>query len=322
MTSIEHTETALCPLCHTPTRHVLTTKLRRGAGTVFYCTPCRHGFLVPDEQLDAKAYYAENYRQEYSHNAEAAATNARELFDIYRNYQGDRLDAIRPYLSGTTRLLEVGASAGQFLVNIRDEVGLVNAIELDTACCAFMQKELGIAADSEYLRESIFADETYDIVCSFQVMEHVPDPVAFLRDLRRSSKAGGTIFVEVPNLHDPLLSVWGVSAYQQFFYHSAHLHYFTDASLKQIAIAAGFAPELIEISYSQDYNILNHLNWVTNNAPQATCEVGLSDIDLGGPNRDIAAWLTEQLRALNQQYKARLVAAKATSNMMMVLKNA
>jgi len=321
MISIEYTEAAPCPLCHKPTRQVLTTKLRRGAGIVFYCEPCLHGFLVPDEQLDAKAYYAESYRQEYSHNAEAAATNARELFDVYRNYQSDRLGAIRPYLSTTTRLLEVGASSGQFLVNIKDGVALVHAIELDTACCAFMRNELAITADSEYLRESNFADETYDVVCSFQVMEHVPDPVAFLRDLRQSTKIGGTIFVEVPNLCDPLLSVWGVSAYQQFFYHSAHLHYFTEASLAQVATEAGFAQDKVEISFTQDYNLLNHLNWVMNNTPQATCSIGLSEIDLPGVNHDIATWLTEEMRSLNQQYLAKLVAAKATSNMMMVLKN-
>ena len=104
---------------------------------------------MPDQSLDVKKYYAENYRQEYSHNADAAATNARELFDIYRHYQRDRLDVISPYLTKSTRLLEVGASSGQFLVNIKELIEVVHAIELDKACCAFMQKELGIHADSE-----------------------------------------------------------------------------------------------------------------------------------------------------------------------------
>ena len=317
----EYSLPASCPLCHQQTSKVLATELRRGAGIVYFCSECNHGFLVPDAALDAKKYYAENYRQEYSHNAEAAPTNAREIFDIYRHFQRDRIKAIAPYLTMNTKLLEVGASSGQFLVNIKDRVSIVHAIELDKACCAFMQTELGIHADSEYLRQSVLADEIYDVACTFQVMEHVPDAVAFLRDLHQSVKKGGTIFVEVPNLSDPLLSVWNIEPYQKFFYHSAHLHYFTEESLRKVANDAGFRPEQIEFIFTQDYNLLNHLNWIMNKAPQSNCMVGLSEIAIDGSNKEISSWLNDQMKKLNEEYIAKLVSAKATSNIMMVIKN-
>lgn len=317
----QHSHQASCPLCRQATAGVLSTTLRRGTGIVFYCEPCRHGFLSENQAPDAKAYYAENYRQEYSHNAEAAATNAREIFDVYKNYQHDRLKAIGPYLSAETRLLEVGASSGQFLVNVKDRVALVNAIELDKACCDFMSSELDIEADSEFLRESRFADQRYDVVCAFQVLEHVEDPVVFLRDLQQSTQKGATLFIEVPNLNDPLLSVWNVKAYQKFFYHSAHLHYFTGDSLRKTAQLAGFDNAQIDISFTQDYNLLNHLNWIMNNGPQATCNVGLSEIDLAGADPDMSTWLTAKMKVLNEEYVARLVKNKATANMMMVIKN-
>lgn len=318
-TEFHHSE--FCPFCATPTNRILTTKLRRGNGIVYFCGPCAHGFLVPDKDHDAKTYYAENYRQEYSHNAEIAATNAREIFDIYKHYQRDRLALIGPQLKPDTRLLEVGASSGQFLVNVKDKVAEVNAIELDVACCKFMQSELGIAADDEFLRQSIFAKKVYDVVCSFQVMEHVESPVAFLKDLRLSVKSGGMLFIEVPNLNDPLLSMWGINTYKTFFYHSAHLHYFSEDSLRRVALDAGFTSQQIDIQFHQDYNLLNHLNWVMNDAPQVTCNVGLSEVTLPGQNPEMAIWLTERMRALNAEYIERLVAAKATSNLMMVLKN-
>jgi len=320
MITKKYNSSASCPLCSGMTSQVLTTELRRGTGVVYYCEPCQHGFLVPDQNLDTKTYYAESYRQEYSHNAEVAATNASEIFKVYRHYQRDRISAISPYLTETTKLLEVGASSGQFLVNIKDRVAQVSAIELDKACCTFMQTELSISADSDFLRESIFRDETYDVVCSFQVMEHVISPVTFISELYQSTKEGGTIFIEVPNLHDPLLSVWNVEAYKTFFYHSAHLHYFTESSLRKTAMDAGFSADKIEISFTQDYNVLNHLNWVMNNVPQATCNVGLNEIEFSGNNQEISKWMTEQMRKLNEEYIAKLLNAKATSNMMMVLK--
>lgn len=272
--------------------------------------------------MDAKEYYGELYRQEYSHNAEAAATHAREIYRVYKSYQQDRLHHISPHLTASSRLLEVGASAGQFLTHVKDKVSEVNAIELDKACCAFLGSELGIEADAEFLENSRFADQTYDVVCAFQVIEHVARPVEFLKTLQRGTrKGGGVIFIEAPNLRDPLLSVWDVPTYRKFFYHSAHLHYFTEASLTKVARDAGYRPDQIEISFTQDYNLLNHLHWIMNNGPQADCHVGLSEINLSGPNQEIAGWLTEEMRAVNRKYIAKLIAAKCTSNMLMKLRN-
>jgi 2-polyprenyl-3-methyl-5-hydroxy-6-metoxy-1,4-benzoquinol methylase len=321
MTFSQHSHQADCPLCRQPTASVLSTTLRRGTGVAFYCGSCGHGFLSENKAPNAKNYYAENYRQEYSHNAEAVATNAREIFDVYKNYQYDRLKAITPYLSAETRLLEVAASSGQFLVNIKDRLALVNAIELDTACCRFLSVELGIEADSEFLRDSRFADKRYDVVCAFQVLEHVEDPVMFLRDLKQSAEKGAMLFIEVPNLHDPLLSIWDVKAYQKFYFHSAHLHYFTEDSLRKTAQLAGFDSAQVEISFTQDYNLLNHLSWIMNNGPQATCNIGLSEIDLAGTDADMSAWLTAKMKTLNDEYVSRLIEKKATANMMMMIKN-
>ena len=309
----------VCPLCASEASEIIAEKLRRGNGSVAYCAACEHGFLIHNQAIDAKEYYGELYRQEYSHNAEAAATHAREIYTVYKDYQRERLAQISPRLNSRTRLLEIGASAGQFLSHIKDKVSEVNAIELDKACCSFLGSEHGIDADSEFLENSRFAGSVYDIVCAFQVMEHVEHPVVFLKTLQGATKKGGTIYVEVPNLHDPLLSVWDVPTYRQFFYHSAHLHYFTEASLTKVAIEAGFVTDQIEISFSQDYNILNHLHWVMNNGPQVDCHVGLSSINFIGRDQELANWLNGELKTLNAKYVEKLIKKKLTSNIMMKL---
>jgi 2-polyprenyl-3-methyl-5-hydroxy-6-metoxy-1,4-benzoquinol methylase len=308
-----------CPVCEAPTENVLANRLRRGKGTAFYCESCEHGFLIPEKKETNENYYSDTYRTEYSHHASGAATNAREIFDVYKKYQTERVSIVSPYLSKESKILEVGASAGQFLVNIEKQVALVNAVELDTSCCEFMQTKLGIDADSKVLKESKFASDEYDIVCAFQVMEHIENPVNFLHDLKSSLKNGGVAFIEVPNLRDPLLSIWDVNSYQTFYYHSAHLHYFTDKSLRKVAMDAGFLPKQIDIKYTQDYNLLNHLHWIINDAPHATCEVGLSPIKLQGREGEIPDWLTGRLQELNAEYISKLIDAKATSNIMMVL---
>jgi len=312
---------ATCPICNSKADQVLASELRRGNGIVSYCESCSHGFLNDNQITNAQSYYAEEYRKEYSHHSKEGSTNAREIFDVYKNYQDERLREVIPELSMSKNLLEVGASSGQFLAHVKNLVNKVDAIELDTSCCEFLKTEFGISTDSNFLRESVFSGELYDVVCSFQVMEHVPDPVEFIGDLRQSTKKGGVIFLEVPNLHDPLLTIWDVSAYRKFFYHSAHLHYFTEHSLRRVAAEAGFSDEQVEVSFTQDYNVLNHLHWVMNNAPQGDCHVGLSEVSVSGANEEISNWLTKKMRDVNAEYVAKLVSEKCTSNMMLKLHN-
>jgi 2-polyprenyl-3-methyl-5-hydroxy-6-metoxy-1,4-benzoquinol methylase len=312
---------ANCPLCDVECNQILASELRRGKGYVLYCSACDHGFLSENMIQDSKTYYDGEYRKEYSHNADAVATNARELFEIYSQFQSDRLRIIKPALTSSSKVLEVGASAGQFLSHIKSHVAKVEAIELDSACCKFINEIIGIECDADFLENSRFTEDRYDVICAFQVMEHVADPLAFLSTLKRVARQGATIFIEVPNLNDPLISLWNVPAYRKFFYHSAHLHYFTESSLRQLVKKAGFASSHVEVFFTQDYNLLNHLHWIMNNGPQPNCVVGLSEICLGGTDNQISNWLNEEIKALNQRYINRLVSSKLTSNMLIRIKN-
>jgi hypothetical protein len=86
-----------------------------------------------------------------------------------------------------------------------------------------------------------------------------------------------------------------------------------------VAIDAGFRPDQIEISFSQDYNILNHLHWVMNNGPQADCHIGLGPINFTGRDQELANWLSGEIEVLNKKYLQKLISKKVTSNIMMKL---
>jgi SAM-dependent methyltransferase len=306
-----------CPICNTTSSKLLTNRLRRGLGKVYYCEECDLGFLQ-DMILDVKDYYDNQYRKEYSHKAEENETNAEEMFNIYVNYQDERVKILKKYLHKSDDFLEIGSSAGQFLSHIKDIFNSVNAIELDSNCNKFVERKFAIQTDSNYLEKSKFyIKNKYSAVGAFQVLEHTPDPIDFLKSVHYVLEDEGIALIEVPNLYDPLISVWNIPEYNTFYYHSAHSFYFSEKSLNIIAKKAGF--EVLDMIYTQDYNILNHINWVLNHVPQEDCIVGLNVPKLSGKDEEITNWLNDELKLLNEKYFVKLSALKKTSNILMVI---
>jgi 2-polyprenyl-3-methyl-5-hydroxy-6-metoxy-1,4-benzoquinol methylase len=97
----------------------------------------------------------------------------------------------------TASVLDVGCGRGAFLSKVRapDKIG----IELNKSAAAFARKR-GIA-----VVESLIGDHAkerpnaYDIITSFQVLEHIADPLPFLHDCLTALKPGGQLIIAVPN---------------------------------------------------------------------------------------------------------------------------
>lgn len=308
-----------CPICKKSVSKIITQTLRTGEKRkVFLCTRCELGILdshASKEELEK--FYATEYRAVGRPKLTGTSSPA-ELFEIYSKFQDERLKLLKPYMKKSSRLLEVGCSAGMFLYHAKKHVREIVGIDFDQASAQYAAKKCNCKVYTTEITKTPLKKSYFDIIVAFQTLEHVQDPVGFVSDLTEYLAPGGILVIEVPNLHDILAYVFDLPNHYQFFYHSSHLWYFTKKSLSKLAGQAGLKGN---VHHLQDYNILNHMNWVNNDKPQGTPLPGLSlpifPFKKEASNK-IKQTLGRFLAETDTQYKKLLKDLRITSNILFI----
>ncbi len=127
-----------------------------------------------------------------------------ELYSTIPNYYhpqrweyGYAITQIRP---GST-VLEIGSGAGIFLERLRQSNCEVTGLELNSKAIAD-SREKGLTVHAEFVET--FAQKhvnQFDVVCSFQVLEHVANVKSFIEAALLALKPGGKLILSVPNSH-------------------------------------------------------------------------------------------------------------------------
>ncbi|MGZ3333515.1 MAG: class I SAM-dependent methyltransferase, partial [Gemmatimonadaceae bacterium] len=124
----------------------------------------------------------------------------------HRSTNDKVLQLVLPLLKLGIRVADIGAGEGFFSQllgeHVKSKLGLEPA-EVITACDIFPEyfrypevSCLKIAADGRLP----YDDESIDIACSLEVIEHVEDQFAFTRELHRILRPGGLAIISTPNV--------------------------------------------------------------------------------------------------------------------------
>lgn len=95
------------------------------------------------------------------------------------------------------KILNVGAALGASTIMLQ-EFGTVTSLEYNKECCEFVKKELGMDFINGSITELPFNDNEFDLVCAFDVVEHVQDDSLAIKELHRVCRPGGYTFTTVP----------------------------------------------------------------------------------------------------------------------------
>ena len=112
------------------------------------------------------------------------------------NSAGYLLAHLRPNM----RLLDVGCGPGTITVDLATRVASAAGVDTSEIALEAARRhaaEVGVACEftQAYAEALPFADASFDVVHAHQVLQHLPDPVAALREMKRVTRLGGLVAV-------------------------------------------------------------------------------------------------------------------------------
>jgi len=171
-----------------------------------------------------------NYYSRYSYEREVAIPpltikRYHELLDEFEGYRK------------TGRLLDVGCGRGWFLKEAKKRGWEVYGTEYSEIAIERCSAQ-GIEMRSGALQQGMFPDAYFDVITSFEVIEHINNPNDDLALIAKFVRKGGLFYCTTPNFNSAmrfyLKTDYNVIGYPE------HLTYYTRKTLKHVVEKHGF----------------------------------------------------------------------------------
>jgi SAM-dependent methyltransferase len=191
-------------------------------------------------------------------------------------------DFAAPFIEGK-RVLDYGCGTGYGTHRLAALSKSIVGVDVSESAIAFAQKRYPaknlnfrqIQADEDALP---FPDSSFDVVLSFQVIEHVPDPPRYLAEVRRLLTKDGLLLLATPDRSTRLLRgqrPW--NRYHRTEYDSAQLTQLLESQFPVVEMnVMGGEPAVVE----RELRRSRRMKWITlpftfPGAPEAWRQAGL-----------------------------------------------
>lgn len=138
------------------------------------------------------------------------------------------------------KLLDIGCGRGDFTRAFKD-LGLeVTGIDREKGDKAMLE-DIDVRLSDDLENNPLpFGDETFEVVFSKSVIEHMRNPHNFMRETYRVLKSGGRVITMTPDWHSQMFI---------FYDDPTHLHPYTLTGLKDLLAMYGFKEPDAELFY-------------------------------------------------------------------------
>jgi len=226
-----------CGLCGSRERRLM---FEEGPFSVVTCTQCELTYVTP--RLDPQALIDNVYNEGYwSSDAakERGYTDYRSDEPLYLRTYRRRLKVVRRHFEQPGRVLDVGCASGYFLSVMQEKGWQVTGLEPSDAIRPHAARLLGEEnVQAGLLGEVELKPGSFDLITMWDVIEHIPDPVAAVKEVRKLLAPGGKFLIETQNIDSRAAKVLGKR--WQHFKHAEHIYHFNPKTLGEILERAGF----------------------------------------------------------------------------------
>ncbi|MCX7046827.1 MAG: class I SAM-dependent methyltransferase [Candidatus Sumerlaeota bacterium] len=201
-------------------------------GVHYRLVKCAECGLVRSDPVADPALFARLYRDSaFSYGAEADNLEA-----TYGRY----LKKLERYGVRKSALLEIGCGNGFFLEEaLRQGYESVAGVEPSAQAIAQADEKIRPRLIADVMRAGLFDAGQFDVICAFQVFDHLPDPAGVLEECRRVLKPEGMVLCINHNVESfsarllkersPIIDI-------------EHTYLFSPATMARLFAAHGFAP--------------------------------------------------------------------------------
>jgi 2-polyprenyl-3-methyl-5-hydroxy-6-metoxy-1,4-benzoquinol methylase len=196
------------------------------------------------------------------------------------------------------KILEVGCGKGDFIKNICRQYKNIQ-------CTGLELNESSITSDEKYrifntsIEDYSFANKNqFDLVCSFQVLEHVPRVKSFLQAKIKCLKENGLLVISVPN-NDSFIKL---DKFNILNMPPHHMGLWTEESLKMIGMH--FNLELVKVGYEplQEYHFDYYIDLMVKNVlGKYASKLFLKGIQLFNLKRNIKKYIKNRVNKIRGQ---------------------
>lgn len=195
--------------------------------SALFLTKCKSCGFVFSEQIpntiDLIKYY-----ERYNRNQYLSPITVKRYEDLL-----DRFEKFRK----SSRILDVGCGSGYFLEVAKQRGWEVFGTEF-TEDAVSVCRSKGIMMHQGKLDTENYPASSFDIITSFEVLEHINDPLEEVKKFHALLRKEGIVYLTTPNFNSlsrlVLKEKWNVLEFPE------HLGYYTTTVLKQLFKSGGF----------------------------------------------------------------------------------
>ena len=229
MSKVDYNKREYCPICRSLELKIAlkTQDYESGSGIyhVLRCTKCTIGLTSPYPTIETYKYLYQDI------DSSDFDSDKLSLISFLKNMVSAK--DITKATSGfiPNKVLDYSCGNGRYAVTAS---GLFKEAAVHAVDYSNSPPSLLAGSKVTYFSHEEFVNtkECYDLIILRHVLEHVHDPIQFLRNLIKRLNENGLIYLEVPNIDSGLARI--LRGKSKLLYAPRHIYHFNESTLKSI----------------------------------------------------------------------------------------